>query len=336
MSAESGLTEKQGRIRLPDGVRDHLPGEAEQLHRVRRILLSTLDARGYQRVMTPSIEYLDVLLRGTDLSEDRIFKLVEPETGQVVALRPDITPQIARMVATALRDQPPPLRLHYYGAVFRLHGRHSGGRCEVYQVGAECLGVPGAQGDAEVLSLLAELLDAAGFDDFTLDLGHAAFLRSALARGFPNAGDREAAEAALRRKDLAGLEELASSSSPVRMQPLIQALPGLYGALTETTARARQLTQRPELIEALDELDALGEATSAQGFGGRLSVDLGEVRGLRYHTGIVFQAFVSGPGRPLGGGGRYDGLTARYGRPMPATGFALDLGAVMEALCRRS
>ncbi len=330
------ISETQGRVRLPDGVRDHLPGEAAELHDIRRTLLQTLDGRGYQRVMTPSIEYLDVILRGTDLSEDRIFKLVEPETGQVIALRPDITPQIARMAATALRDSPAPLRLCYYGAVFRLQPRHSGGRCEVYQVGAECMGVPGATGDAEALSLLAELLGAAGFDDFTLDLGHAAFLREALTRGFPEAGARAAAEAALGRKDLAGLGELAQAATPARMKPLIEALPGLYGDLAATTDRARGLTQRPELLTALDELDALGEATAGNGFGGKLSVDLGEVRGLHYHSGIVFQAFVSGPGRPLAGGGRYDGLTARYGRPLPATGFALDLGAVMEARCRRS
>jgi ATP phosphoribosyltransferase regulatory subunit len=329
-------TDLQGRIRLPEGVRDRLPGEAADLHRVRRTLLSTLDGRGYQRVMTPSIEYLDVLLRGTDLSEDRMFKLVEPETGQVIALRPDITPQVARMAATALRDSPPPLRLCYSCAVFRIEALHSGGSRAVYQVGAECIGVPGATGDAEALSLLAELLDAAGFDDFTLDLGHAAFLREALTRGFPNAADRNSAEAALRRKDLAGIAELSESCSPARMRPLVRALPGLYGDLQSTTARARSLTERPELLSALDELDALGAATESNGFGAKLSVDLGEVRGLRYHTGVVFQAFVPGPGRPLGGGGRYDGLIARYGRPLPATGFALDLGAVMEALCRRS
>jgi ATP phosphoribosyltransferase regulatory subunit len=324
----------QGTVRLPDGVRDHLPDEAAQLQQLRRTLLETLDARGYQRVITPSIEYLDVLMRGTDWAEDRIFKLVEPDTGLVVALRPDITPQIARMAATALRDVEPPLRLCYDGGVFRLQPRDSGGRREVYQVGAECLGVPGPKGDAEVLSIMAELLAAAGFDDFTLDLGHAAFLREALAEAFPESELRSSAEAALGRKDSAAVNALAKQA-PADLRPLIEALPGLYGDLGTVIEQARGLTASPTHIAALDELDTLGAAVAA-GPGGHVSLDLGEVRGLRYHTGVVFQAFVAGPGRPLGAGGRYDGMTACYGRPLSATGFALDVGALLEALCRRS
>ena len=324
----------QGRIRLPEGVRDHLPGEAAALHAVRRTLLEALDGHAYQRVVTPSMEYLDVLLRGTEWREDRIFKLVEPDTGLVVALRPDITPQIARMVATALRDADPPLRLCYAGAVFRMQPRNSGARRELYQVGAECLGVPGAEGDAEALSLLAELLSQVGLSAFTLDVGHATFLREALRKAFARPEERVDAEGALARKDAQAVASLALNV-PVPLRPLIEALPSLYGD-QGVTDRARSLTQDDVLRDALDEVDAVGEALKARGFGEHLTIDLGEVRGLRYHSGVVFQAFIAGPGRPLGGGGRYDGLTARFGRPMQATGFALDVGAVMEAQCRRS
>ncbi len=329
-----GGPDLQGRIRLPDGVRDHLPGEAAELHAVRRSLLEALDAHDYQRVITPSIEYLDVLLRGTEWSEDRIFKLVEPDTGLVIALRPDITPQIARMVATALRDADPPLRLCYAGSVFRMQARNSGGRRELQQVGAECLGVPGAEGDAEALSLLAELLSQVGLSAFTLDVGHATFLREALRHAFTRPEERVRAEAALARKDAQAVAALAVGA-PAPLRPLIEALPTLYGD-RGVTERARALTDDAALRDALDEVDAVGQALEERGFGDHLSIDLGEVRGLRYHSGVVFQAFIAGPGRPLGGGGRYDGLTARFGRPMQATGFALDLGAVMEARCRRS
>lgn len=326
-----------GPIRLPDGVRDFLPGQASALDDARTGLLATLEGRGYRRVITPSIEYLDVLLRGTDLHEDRILKLVEPDTGRVMALRPDITPQVARLVATALRDEPPPLRLSYSGAVHRLEHRHSGARREVWQVGAECLGVPGVEGDAEVVSLLAELLAGMGFAAFTLDVGHTGLLRAVLSRAFPAPAARAAFEDALRRKDGGAVRAGAASVADPALRAICEALPGLYGDLS-VVERARALVPPEVAGDALDDLLALGAALTERGFADRLSIDLGEVRGLGYHSGIVFQAFVAGPGRPVGGGGRYDGLTGRYGRPMPATGFALDLGAALEALdrCRRS
>ena len=321
----------QALIRLPHGVRDFLPGEAAALHAVRRTLLERLDEAGYERVMTPAFEYLDVLARGTGQAHDRIFKLVEPSTGQVLALRPDITPQVARLVATALRDRPAPLRLHYFGGVFRLEASHSGVRREVYQVGAECFGVPGPAGDAEVAALLVDGLVALDVAEVTLDLGHVGFLREVLDGSGLEGDARVALEAALARKDT---RAVAAALSGARLdesrRALLLALPTLYGD-AEVLDRATELLEPGAATAALDDLRAVHALLSDRGLGAHLSVDLGEIRGLGYHSGVVFQAFAPGPGRPLGAGGRYDGLTERFGRSLAATGFALDVAAVLES-----
>ena len=318
-------------IRLPHGVRDFLPADTAALRAIRQDLLALNDARGYAQVITPAFEYLDVLLRGTSALERHIFKLVDPSTGEVVALRPDITPQVARMVGTSLRELEVPIRLHYFGRVFRLEEKHKGGRREIFQVGAECIGVPGAAGDAEVIRLLGDGLKAAGFDEFTIDLGHIGLLREAMRGAGLDEPGALALTRALARKDRAAVAAaVEGGGAGGGLRDLLLALPGLYGG-REVLDRAARLVSGSSAEGALAELAEAFDGAAAGGLEGHLSLDLGEVRGFDYHSGVVFQAFAPGPGRPLGAGGRYDGLCGRYGRDLPATGFALDLAAMIEA-----
>ena len=261
----------------------------------------------------------------------RSMRFVEPSSGEILALRPDLTPQVARLVATRLHDEPGPLRLFYEGSVVRMPGAR-----ELYQVGAELIDAPQPGGDLEVIMLAESALRAAGVDALKLDLGHAALARAALDDlGLDETREAEL-HAALQKKDGARVAELAEAAkiSP-RRRKLVAALPSLYGG-PEVIARARALADGKECAHALDELELLVERLGAIGPRERLSIDLGEVRGFHYYTGTRFAAYADGAPGSLFAGGRYDRLVERYGRAARATGFAVDVEAVAALLASRA
>jgi ATP phosphoribosyltransferase regulatory subunit len=304
-------------------VRDYLPVAAARRRGLAAAAAAELERWGYRGIITPLYEYADVLARGTGQAA-QAMRFVEPTSGEVVALRPDLTPQVARLVATRMHDEPGPLRLYYQGSVVRLDG----GRREIFQVGVELIDAPQPGGDLEVVALAEAALDAVGVSERTLDLGHAAIVRAAL-DGLD--GDASVAlQAALARKDGAAVAELAMRA-PVERRRLLAALPTLYGG-RDVLDRARALVSDAGARAALDELATLCARLEAAGAGARLSIDLGEVRGFDYYTGTRFAIYAEGVGGALASGGRYDGLVARYGRPARAAGFALDVDRVAELL----
>ncbi|HKA90882.1 MAG TPA: ATP phosphoribosyltransferase regulatory subunit [Haliangiales bacterium] len=308
-------------IRLPAGVRDFLPRAAARRRAIAEALLGELERWGYDRIITPAFEYADVLARG--LGEDAraaAIRFVEPGTGEVVALRPDITPQIARVAATRLLGEP--LRLSYEGSVLR---RHKRGQREIIQAGVELIGVPPPDGDAEVLALAAAAFRAACPRlPLTLDVGHAIPAAVALA-GVPEPRRVEVREM-LGRKDAGAL----AGAAPRSVRPLLVALAELYGAPADVLRRARRLPWDGRVRAALDELDRILDLAGEQG-AGDMRCDLGEVHGFEYYTGVRFAGFVEGIGDAILAGGRYDDLVARYGRPARATGFSADVEAIAQA-----
>jgi ATP phosphoribosyltransferase regulatory subunit len=293
-----------------------------------RAIAEELERWGYRAIITPIYEYDAVLARGlADGGGTRAMRFVEPSSGEILALRPDLTPQVARLVATRLHDEPGPIRLYYEGSVVRMPDAR-----ELYQVGAELIDAPRPGGDFEAISMMEAALRAAGVGELKLDLGHAAVVRHALSSPSGGLGldeDREAAlHAALQKKDAARAAELVASADVAReRRELVAALPSLYGG-AEVIARARTLTAARECHEALDELEALVERLAATGARERLSIDLGEVRGFHYYTGTRFAAYADGAPGALCAGGRYDRLVERYGRAARATGFAVDVEAL--------
>src|SRR5688500_19049502 len=155
-------------------MRDLLPADARARANLGRRLLDSFELHGYERVTLPVFEYADVLERGLgSLDANEVLRFVEPETGEVVALRPDMTPQVARLLATRLADAPPPARLCYEGSVLRRRRERARRHRQIPQAGIELLGREGAAGDLEVLSSACAAVRAAGLRDFVLDLGHA-------------------------------------------------------------------------------------------------------------------------------------------------------------------
>jgi ATP phosphoribosyltransferase regulatory subunit len=309
-------------IRLPTGVRDFLPKAAARRRNLAERVMDVFEAWGYARIITPVFECADVLERGLGAgAKAAAIRFVEPGTGEVVALRPDITPQIARVVATRMADVPGPIRLCYEGAVMRLAGER--GQHEILQAGIELVDAPGAMGDAEVLAVAAAAIARLGLAGTSLDVGHVAPARHVLDAA-PDDAARRALVAAIARKDRAGVRA-AARALPEHVAPLAAALVVLWGPAAATLERARALPWPAEVTAAFGEVEA-----AIAGLPG-VTVDFGDLRGFDYYTGLRFAAFATGAPDAILRGGRYDELIGRYGRPARATGFAIDLETVAQA-----
>jgi ATP phosphoribosyltransferase regulatory subunit len=321
-------------------MRDLLPEEARRRRALARILLDQFALHGYDLVTPPAFELAEVLEKGLGtLDPGDVLRFVEPESGEVAALRPDMTPQIARMVATRLCDEPRPIRLCYEGTVLRRRQGRARRHRQIPQAGVELYGAPSPAGDGEVLRLIAAVVRAAGLTDFVIDLGHARIAR-ALVEDLPEAIADEVT-AALVQKDASRLEAVLGKGAAERVPPVVAralcALPGLSGGGadrpgSEVIAHGRQLFAGTKAAAPLDELADLFEAARRDDVLAEvLRLDLGEVRGFAYYTGPIFHVLAPGPGEPIGAGGRYDDLLGRFGAPMPAVGFGLHLDALAWA-----
>ncbi len=315
---------------LPEYIQDMLPDEAWRVERMRAQLLELLRASGYQLVSPPLLEYAESLLiddsRDVDL---RTFKLVDQLSGRTLALRADITPQVARIDAHLLNRQGV-TRLCYAGSV--LHTQPAGltRTRELLQIGAELYGHGGLESDLEIQRLMLHSLALLGIDGVHLDLGHVGVFRALV----NHAGIDKALEndlfTALQGKDGAALQALTEPLDAALRNALL-VLPALYGDCTEVLARARsELPDYPGIRTALDELETVSGKLlpMASSFG----IDLADLRGYHYHSGMVFAAYHTGSHDAIALGGRYDDLGRSFGRARAATGFSMDLRQLYRLL----
>jgi ATP phosphoribosyltransferase regulatory subunit len=321
-------------LSLPAGLRDLLPDHSARLAELSARLHEVFSEFGYRRVLLPTLERLEVVERGLSTRAlAGVLKFVEPGSGEVVAIRPDITPQIARLYAARPDALPSPARLCYDGPVLRAYEARAGRPREVYQAGVELLGAGGAKADAEALLLLGRALATVGLEHAVVEVGHARFAHEVVAAaGLPDAL-REVASEALDRKDEGSLARIAhEGTGDARAKRMLPSLASLYGE--GALKRARVIAEAvPGAAAALAEVEAALRLARRRGLG-EVVVDLGEVRGLGYYTGITFAGYAPGAGAAVAAGGRYDALLARFGRPGPAIGFAVDLEFATQALER--
>lgn len=316
---------------LPAGMRDFLPPEARRLSDLSRLLLGSFELFGYELVTLPVFEYEDVLVRGLGaLEPEEVLRFVEPETGEVVALRPDMTPQLARVVSTRLAQAAPPIRLSYQGSVLRRRRERARRHRQIFQAGIELIGLEGPSGDWEALEVACSAARAVGLGDFVLDLGHAG-IAFALLEGVEPTRQRAAVEA-LHLKDRAELVRAAAAAGLGRReQAALGALSELHGD-RQVLVAAQSVLAGTRAAAGLDELGRLLTEVERRGLAPSVIVDLGETRHFAYYTGTTFQLHARGPGVPIASGGRYDGLLERFGRPLPAFGFAFGLDDLVWAL----
>jgi len=313
---------------LPEGIEEVLPTEAARLERLRRRLLDLFGSWGYELVIPPFIDYLESLLTGTGHDLDlQTFKLIDQASGRLLGVRADMTPQVARIDAHNLKREVP-TRLCYMGTVLHTQGDRLEASRSPLQVGAELYGHAGVASDVEVIRLMLEMLAGAGVLDVHLDVGHVAVFR-ALAR---QAGLSAEAEATLfdtlQRKalpELAGWLDTRGVAAPLR--DMLLALPELNGHPDAVLGEARRclLPAGEPVIRALDALEEITLGLRRIFPALPLNLDLAELRGYRYQTGVVFAAFIPGYGKEIARGGRYDDIGQVFGRARPATGFSADL-----------
>lgn len=316
---------------LPEGICDILPNEARRIEELRRRLLDLYRSYGYELVMPPLIEYLDSLLTGSGHDLDlSTFKLIDQLSGKTMGVRADITPQVARIDAHLL-GRAGVVRLSYSGSVLHTRPALPLSTREPLQVGAELYGHAGLEADFEIIDLLMQSLRVVGVDRARLDLGHVGIVQHLLAKvdaAMPDL-DPEELLPLIQSKDVPGLRRLLQPLSDLALSQAVIALPGLFGEAGAVLSRARAvLPDDPVIRQALSQLEHLALARDAQagrGFEVELTLDLGDARGYRYHSGVIFAAYVDGCAAALGRGGRYDNVGAAFGRSRAATGFSLEL-----------
>ncbi len=318
---------------LPAGMRDLVPGEARRLLTLTRTILESFELFGYEAVSVPPFEYAQVLEEDMGpLDAGQVLRFVEPETGEVVALRPDMTPQVARLVATRLGDAPLPARLCYEGAVVRRRAERARRDRQIHQAGFELVGLGSPAGDLEVLTVAASAVRAAGLDRFTLDLGHAGIASSLVAGAEPAVRARILEALAAKDVDETERRARASGIAGAELAALV-ALPSLCGG-REVFDRAAKVFAGTAAEGPTAELFTLCDQAISRGLSPSVLIDLGETWNFAYYTGVMFQVLADGPGEAVGSGGRYDRLFDRFGAPRPAAGFAIDLGNLGWALER--
>jgi ATP phosphoribosyltransferase regulatory subunit len=311
-----------------------LPHAAAQVRRIEARLLEQVSSWGYDEIILPTFEYLDVLAPGLEAELlETCYQFIDRTTGRTLLLRPDATAQVARTIGMGLTGEAVPQRLSYRTSVFRYEPEHAGRGREIFQVGAELIGVDDVTGDYEIISLLIECLQAIGLRSFTIALGHVGFIKGLLLRSGLSPQGQKRAEQAAARKDLPRLEELLMSERiPKSAAKAVREAPELTGQ-AEVLDRGRTLAAgNQSLLAPLDRLAQLYHLLCAAGHRAHLLLDLGEFRGFDYYDGVVFDVFAAGVGAELGGGGRYDHLIGRFGRDLPSTGFALDVDHLFKAV----
>ena len=310
---------------LPEDIADVLPAEARKVETLRRNILDLYQSYGYELVAPPILEFLDSLLTGTgsDLNL-QTFKLVDQLSGRTLGLRADITPQVARIDAHLL-NRDGVTRLCYAGSV--AHARTPVGSTarEELQLGAEIYGCATWQADLEAITLLLKTLSLAGLDKVYLDLSHAGILNGILAKENLPIAEMETLYGFLQSKDRPRLSVWAKSLPEATAKALV-ALTELNGPCAEVLSNAKKaLPQTPEVKEALAQLAHLIDSANDLSQGLELSIDLADLRGYQYHSGVMFAAYVEKLPQPIARGGRYDQVGKAFGRARPATGFSLDL-----------
>ncbi len=319
---------------VPVGMATILPEAARHVRRLEAELLEYCNRFGYDEIILPTFEYLDVLAPGLEPTLlENSYKIVDRTTGRILLLRPDVTAQIARTVAMGMAGTHVPLRLSYRATVFRYEPEHAGRDREIFQVGAELIGADDASADCEIIMLLIECLRQVGLGSFKISLGHVGFFKGLLVRAGLSLDGQKRAEQAAARKDVPRLGEILSEERVTKRSAhrILEALE-LCGQ-AEVLSKGRMLAkdERP-LVEALDRLANVYRLLCASGFQEAVVLDLGEFRGFDYYDGIVFDVFTDGIGVELGGGGRYDHLIGRFGRNLPSTGFALSVDRLFRGL----
>ena len=314
---------------LPEGVEELLPPDAMSAEDLRRQLIDLYSTWGYQLVVPPLMEYLDSLLTGVgqDL-ELETFKLTDQITGKLLGIRADMTPQVSRI--DARNHSKGAHRLCYIGSVLRTRTSNLYPTRTPIQTGCEIYGIADNSADIEVISMMLETLRKAKINHIHMDLAHVGIYQHIISKAdLPEVLEKQLISA-LQRKSVPEVETLMKSVNDEQAKQYILAMLSLAGG-PEMLVEAKALFKQDETImSALEEVEYVYQVMSERFPEVEFYIDLCEMRGAHYHTGLVFAAYTQGLGHAIAEGGRYDGVGSEFGNARPATGFSADLRALLQ------
>ncbi|WML46005.1 ATP phosphoribosyltransferase regulatory subunit [Neobacillus sp. PS3-40] len=314
----------------PLGMRDTLPELYEKKHRVRSLMEKAIKQWGYSFIETPTLEYYETVGAASAILDQQLFKLLDRE-GHTLVLRPDMTAPIARLAASKLLIEDFPLRIAYAANVFRAQQREGGRPAEFEQIGIECINDETVSSDGEVISLMISSLKQAGLLDFQISIGHIAFVQELFLQILGTEERANALRKFLYEKNYVGYKEHVNALplSSIDKQRLLDFL-DLRGG-EEVIGKALDIVENERGKEAILQLKELWDVVNDYGEQDQVRFDFTLVSHMSYYSGVLFEVYAGNVGFPIGNGGRY-GLLEKFGKMASATGFAVRVDRLLEAL----
>jgi ATP phosphoribosyltransferase regulatory subunit len=317
--------------RIPPGVQYIFDAEVLVRRWIERQLMEVFSGWSYSEIMLPIFDYADLFALGIGKEQAELTYRFTARDGKLLALRPEMTSLVARTVATRFGEKPRPIRLSYSGEVFRWDEPRAGRQYEFHQIGLEHIGSDRLEADTEVLVVAIESLGKIGLDEFKITLGQVDFFHG-IAEGLDLDDQRRREMSQLiDRKDEEQLGAFLERHTDSASREVLGRLTSLTGK-RDLIAEARSLVSNTRSISALEDLDRIYAIAEELGIDNYIDIDLGEVGGFDYYTGLTFRIYAPGLGTELGRGGRYDKLLAQFGRSEPAVGFSLWLDWIVRLL----
>ncbi len=322
-------------LHTPEGVRDIYNGECEKKLILQNRMHEILKLYGFKDIQTPSFEFFDIFSkeRGT-IGSNEMYKFFDRD-GNTLALRPDMTPAIARCVAKYYRDENLPIRLCYMGSTFINNSSYQGKLKETTQLGAELINDSSVDADAQMIAMSIECLKKVGLKEFQLEIGHVDFFNGLVEEARFEEEEIEQLRAAIEDKNLFGVEELVSSK-PIdsKLKEILFKLPELFGN-EDILTYASRMTNNAKAKKAIERLWNVYNILNLYGLGDYVTFDLGMLSKYKYYTGVIFRGFTYGTGDAIVTGGRYDKLVCQFGKDSAAIGVAIVVDQLMNALSRQ-
>lgn len=326
---------KNNKLHTPEGVRDLLPADCSIKLDIEKNINRVFNSYGYYNIETPTFEYYEVFNnKAGSISTNQMYKFFDRD-GSILALKADMTPPIARVVATEYNEQDFPIRLCYLSNAFRYNENYQGKLREFSQAGVELIGINSNNADAEVISIAVNSLLAAGLKDFRIDIGQVEFLDGLIAEaGFKKESAINVKDM-IAQKDYIALEEMLNEIKICEnIKSVLIDLPKLVGSI-DILESTKKILKNTKALNAIEKLKSLYNIFKAYGIDKYISFDLGMISHINYYTGIIFRGYTYGTGFSIIDGGRYDKLIKEFGTDKPAVGFAVRINEVLNALERQ-
>lgn len=323
--------------RIPSGMRYYSGPEAQLRRAIENIVVSIFDGWSYEEVTTPTVDYYSLFEHGMGRSQAHHAFRFSDTDGRMLAIRPDVTSLIARAAATLFAERERPLRLCYVAPVFRQQPQsHAEWKRESMQIGGELIGANSSAADMEILAIICEVLERLGLDQHcSITLNDVEVFNGIAEQLKLSPDSRDEMRELVDTRNAADLGRFLARYSSVADSQAFAQLIRLSGK-RRILSEARRLITNSRSRHALDRLERLWSVIESLQLTDRFEIDFGDVSRLDYYTGLTFKIYVSGAGTRVGSGGRYDELTASFGRAEPAVGFVLELDALTDVLQRRS